>query len=168
VPPLFLDTTIQVDRIVAEDVPDKRGSIDALLAQFDIHLACSYSRLEFKRVVIQNLALALRYLVEDQSYFLALERATRLTFSRRGTTLVNVLQWVGLKVDDRIEVTIGDSLDVKLSLQAESFVRNGIHFIWSRFDKSVDSVTDKTECKRAVEPPLYWFSLIWKNRRRVS
>ena len=50
--PLFLDTTIQVDRVLKEQPPELLVNLNTLLAGFDYLLVCSYSRLEFKRVVI--------------------------------------------------------------------------------------------------------------------
>ncbi|OAI47170.1 hypothetical protein AYO44_09970 [Planctomycetaceae bacterium SCGC AG-212-F19] len=152
-PPLFLDTSIQVDRIVAQDWPDKRVPIKNLLDKFDYLATCSYSRLEFKRVVIQNLALTLHYLIEEKSFFRAMQRATRLQRSRRTSTLINIMAWVGHRVDGRAEVSVGSGVDETLTLQAESYIRNGIRSIWKKFDRSVDSVLDKTECKRATEAP---------------
>jgi hypothetical protein len=152
-PGLFLDTTIQVDRIIAEDVPDKRAAIEKLLVGFNYHAACSYSRLEFKRVVIQNLALTLHYILEEQSFFRAMQLATRIKRTRRVSTLVNIMAWVGHRVSGTQEVTPRSGIDERLTLQAESFIRNSIAYIWVRFDKSVHSVFDKTECARAREAP---------------
>jgi hypothetical protein len=57
--PLFVDTTIQVDRVLKEQPPERLAALNALLAEFNFLICSSYSRLEFKRVVIQNLALVL-------------------------------------------------------------------------------------------------------------
>jgi hypothetical protein len=59
---VFLDTSVQVDRAFEGGLADNKASIDALIMQYDITASCRYSKLEFKRVVIQNLALILNYL----------------------------------------------------------------------------------------------------------
>jgi hypothetical protein len=150
---LFLDTSIQVDRIVAENDPARRTPIERLLAEFDFHLTCSYSRLEFKRVVIQNLALTLRYIGEENSFFRAFHRANRLQRQRRATTLTNIMAWIGYRVTREIEVTAGEGLDLQMALQAGSIIRNAIRYIWRRFDRSVGSVLNGTQCVRATEGP---------------
>src|SRR5207248_470402 len=82
-----------------------------------------------------------------------LERATRLRRDRQVRTLVNILKWVGQQTGNQIEITLGSDVDKKLALQAQTYIRNGIRFIWQRFDKSVDSVADATGCQRAKEGP---------------
>jgi hypothetical protein len=154
--PLFLDTTIQVDRILKEQPPERLAHLTALLAKFNFLVSCSYSRLEFKRVVIQNLALVLNYLIEEQSFFGALQRAQAVGAARprRASTLINIAAWLGLQVQHQMEVQLGEGIDRQLALRAESYIRNAILFLWKRFDASVDSVRDGTQCKRAVEGPL--------------
>ncbi|MBM4070491.1 MAG: hypothetical protein FJ271_16275 [Planctomycetes bacterium] len=124
--PLFLDTTIQVDRVLKERPAEKLAALSALLAQFDFHVACSYSRLEFKRVVIQNLSLVLDYLVEDGSFWGAMQRAQVVSGgrSRRSGTLISVLAWIGYRIDKKVEVTFGEGVDRELALRAESYIRN--------------------------------------------
>jgi hypothetical protein len=60
---------------------------------------------------------------------------------------------VGFQVEGQFDITLGDGLDRKLALRAESYIRNAILFLWKRFDKSVDSIQDRTQCKRATEGP---------------
>lgn len=150
---LFVDTSIQIDRIIAENDPAKREPVENLIAAFGYLLACTYSRLEFKRVVLQNLALSLRYIIEEKSFFRAFHKASRLQRQRRGATLSNILAWVGYKAGYHFEVKQGEDLDEKLALQAESIIRNAIRYLWKRFDKSVGAVLDRTECRRAREAP---------------
>jgi hypothetical protein len=152
---LFLDTTIQVDRVLKDQPPERLAPLKALLAEFDCLITCSYSRLEFKRVVIQHLALVLDYLREEQSYFGALLRAQAVgaTRPRRASTLISITAWLGLNVQGQIEATLGEGIDRQLALKAESYIRNAILFLWKRFDKSVRSVQDRTQCKRATEGP---------------
>lgn len=153
--PLFLDTTIQVDRVVKEKPPALLAPVEALLAQFDLLVACSYSRLEYKRVVIQGLALILNYLCNEQSFFRTIQKAQAVGGgrSKRASTLVNILAWVGYQLDAQMEVTMGRGIDRELAMRAESYIRNAIPFLWKRFDKSVASIRDGTQCKRATEGP---------------
>jgi hypothetical protein len=129
--------------------------IDELLFEHDFVATCSYSRLEFKRVVLQNLALILRYLREERSYFLALKRASKLNQrqSRRASTLINMLAWFGLNVNDTPIVEPESTFDEQLTMQAESYIRTNIIFLWHWFDRSVDHVYDSTRCARAKEGP---------------
>src|SRR5436309_1933235 len=124
--PLFLDTTIQVDRVLKEEPPAKLAQIEALLAQFGLLLACSFSRLEYKRVVIQNLGLILAYLHEENSFFGAMQRAQQIQQGRRPKTLTNLLAWLGYKVNKTIQVRKGEDLDAKLTMQAKSYLRVAI------------------------------------------
>ena len=142
-PELFLDTSIQIDRIVMEESPDIRPQIDALLKDFNFLLACSYSRLEFKRVVLQNLALALRYICEHRSFWYAFERATRLRRNRQVKTLTNILRWIGQRAGGSITASSGSAADERLADQAESFIRNGIRFVWKRFERARDPQPDR-------------------------
>lgn len=153
--PLFLDTTIQVDRVLKEQPPELLVSLNALLARFNYLVGYSYSRLEFKRAVIQNLALILDYLCDDRSFFRALQRAIAIGARRprRAATLMSIAAWLGFQIKQQIEVTLGEDLDQRLAMRAESYLRNAIVYLWKRFDKSVDSVTDRTECRRAIEGP---------------
>lgn len=153
--PLFLDTTIQVDRVLKELPPEKLLPLNALLAEFDFLVSCSYSRLEFKRAVIQKLSLVLSYLCEEKSFFSVLQRGQALGARRprQASTLISIAAWVGFNIQDQIEVTLGEGFDRKLALRAESYIRTAIPFLWKRFDKSVDSIRDGTQCKRATEGP---------------
>jgi hypothetical protein len=97
----------------------------------------------------------LNYLIEYKSYFLALKKATDLIpyRGRKASTLINILAWLGQRIQNGTIVDAGVALDEQLALQAESFIRTNIIFLWHRFDQSVDHVTDATECARAKEPP---------------
>jgi hypothetical protein len=50
-------------------------------------------------------------------------------------------------------VALGEDLDRELTMKAESFIRNAIRYLWKRFDSSVDTILDRTECRRAAEGP---------------
>ena len=102
--------------------------------------------------MIQNLALTLQYIIEEESFFGALARTTRLQQPRRKSTLVNILVWVESKVDN-IYATY-ESHDQDLRLAAESYIRNAIVATWELFDSSVHSVFDRIECKKTAEPPI--------------
>ena len=152
--PLFLDTTIQIDRLIKSHVPDRMANLDKLLGRYTHLQTCSYSRLEYKRVVLQNLALILKYLRDTGSVWLALEKATRITRGRKGTTLVSILSWLGHAITNDCEVVIGDDRDKDFCLAAETFIRTNIIFLWKRFDASVNGmISDRTECTRATEAP---------------
>jgi hypothetical protein len=153
--PLFLDTTIQVDRVLKEKPPALLAPLQELLAQFDFLVGCSYSRLEFKRVVIQGLSLLLDYLCAEKSFFRALQKAQAVGGgrARRASTLVNILAWTGFNLSGQLEVTEGEGIDPPLAIRAESYIRNAILFLWKRFDKSLDSIRDGTRCQRAIEGP---------------
>lgn len=154
-PAIFLDTTIQVDRIIQEHDEGKRAAIEALLAQYDFKAACTYSLVEFKRVVLQNLSLCLAYLIEEGSYFLALNRVTGLgpRRGRRISTLISIMSWVGINVNALQKVDAHGDLDELLTLQSISYIRTNIFFLWKRFEKSVDTLFDGTKCARAREKP---------------
>src|SRR5262249_44816466 len=128
--PLFLDTTIQTDRVLKEHPPERLASLSTLLGEFDFLVSCSYARLEFKRVVIQNLALVLGYLCEEKSFFGALQRAQTVGAARprRASTLSSTMAWVGFQIQDQIDVTLGEGADRKLALRAESYIRNAVPF----------------------------------------
>ncbi len=133
---IFVDTTIQVDRIIKGHDAAKRAAIESLLGEYDFKAACTYSLVEYKRVVLQNLSLCLEYLNEEGSYFLALERAARLGVHRprRLATLVSIMSWVGYSSGD-LEVEVGGKHDETLTLQSISFIRTNIFFLWKRFEK---------------------------------
>jgi len=152
---LFVDTTIQVDRILKKHDQLAADAIGSLLARFDGINACAYSRLEFKRVVLQNLYLILRYLEEEKSFCAAYRRATRLIQTpRRVSTLVNILSWLQMQLDGTISVKKGEGLDRILYRRASAYIRNTIEALWHWFMRSVDHMTDRLDCKRAAEGPI--------------
>jgi hypothetical protein len=155
VKPLFVDTTIQVDRVLKQHPPGALAAVTKLFSEFDFLCACSYSRLEFKRVVLQDFALILGYLCESQSFFQAMQRVTAVGAyrPRRASTLTNILAWIGFEIDEEVVVGTGEGLDHNLALRAESYIRNAILILWKRFDRSVGSVLDRTKCQRAAEGP---------------
>src|SRR5260370_503208 len=115
--PIFQDTTILVDRVILKHDRARADAIATVL-KGRFPFACRYSRLEFKRVVIRNLSLILRYLSEEKSFFSAFKRATRVR-TRRSDTLVNILAWIGHEISGQIEVRIGDDADLALCERAE-------------------------------------------------
>jgi hypothetical protein len=144
-----------VDCLIQE-VDDKRiEAIEKLLASHDFLMACSYSRLEYKRVVIQNLALCLRFLVEEKDYFRALQRATAQSQHRpkRVSTLVNMLAWLGWRTDGPTSTETEPDVAEELALRCASYIRTNILFLWKRIDRTVDQVADQTACARAREEP---------------
>ncbi len=150
---LFLDTSIHVDRVLKELSPERLKALGDLLGSFDSLATCAYSRLEFKRVVIQDLVLLLNYLVKEQSYFGLLVKITGVGARRprREATLTSIAAWVGLAIDKDIEAEVGEGIDIKLAIRAESYIRNSIPFLWRRFDRSVSSIFDRAQCRRAAE-----------------
>lgn len=151
--PLFLDTTIQVDRVWQEIDPEAIDRLENWLAEYDLTLACAFSRLEYKRVVLQRLALDLRYLQEEQSFFGALARTSKNRGDRIPKSLVNALAWIGWKTREEVEVRAGDDADQQLRMRADTYIRNAILNLWYRFETSVDSVPNEMGCKRALEGP---------------
>src|SRR5437867_1445229 len=129
--PLFLDTSVQVDRVLKEMPPALLVSLNSLLSEFDFLVACSYGRLEYKRVVIQGLSLILDYLCTEGSFFRAFQKAQAVAARRpqRASTLVNILVWVGYQVNGQIVVIEGEGVDRQLALRAESYIRNAIPFL---------------------------------------
>src|SRR5687767_5545759 len=93
---VFLDTTIQVERAIGTDTR-RAKVISDLMDEFRNRFACQFSRLEFKRVVVQGLSLVLNCLLESDppSYAAAVSKLSRIT-TRRSNTLENILGWVGL------------------------------------------------------------------------
>jgi hypothetical protein len=152
---VFVDTTIQVERSVGTENPARAAATAELLSAYGFLVSCGFSRLEFKRVVIQNLALLLDYINEngEMSFFRAMQRATALRQDRRTKTLVNILAWVGYQIKGHIEVTIGDDADQALATRADSYIRNSIRSLWIWFDKKLGHVADKMECQRGREGP---------------
>ena len=106
-------------------------------------------------MVIQNLALVLRYLVEEGSFLGALQKAQAVGAlrPRRASTLLSIATWAGYQIQDQIEVTLGEGSDRQWAVRAESYIRNAILFLWKRFDMSVDVIRDGTKCMRATEGP---------------
>jgi hypothetical protein len=95
------------------------------------------------------------YLVEEKSFFFAFKRAAALIphRNRKASTLVNILAWLGQKIESGSIVDVGVELDEQLAMQAESYIRTNLIFLWHKFDQSVDGLSDKTECARAKEAP---------------
>jgi hypothetical protein len=152
--PLFLDTTLQVDRVIELSRSERRAKIDLLLSRFGFRLTSRYSKLEFKRVVIQNLGLVLDYLVKTDSFCASMVKASRLgRRPRRAQTLFAILAFVLEQATANQEVVADSSTDRQLTLKAKAYLRNAIRYIWARFDYSVDTVVDHMRCQRATEGP---------------
>jgi hypothetical protein len=63
------------------------------------------------------------------------------------------MAWIGLEINRSMDCLIGNDLDQTLRIRAEAYIRRSVMFAWHRFNKSVTSVTDQTECARAREAP---------------
>jgi len=150
--PLFLDTTIQVERAVGTDAR-RAETIRGLLAEFAQFITCGFARLEFKRVVIQDLTCLLNYILESDppSYFSAQHKATRV-FGRRSNRLNGILAWVGNQVGTT-QVEVGGTLDRVLTDKAISYIRNAVMALWAGFERDLLSVVDQMQCQRAKEAP---------------
>jgi hypothetical protein len=122
------------------------------LADYSIRAVCGFSRLEFKRVVIQGLGCVLRYVCETGSIIQAMQRA-RAVRTRRADTLGNILSWVMDRTKTRLQADQGDDADRIWAVQAESYIRNAITSLWIWFDKKVDHVADQMKCQRGREGP---------------
>jgi hypothetical protein len=150
---LFLDTTIQVHRVVDEHDDEIMRSVADALRQAKPHIVCAYSRMEYKRVVLQNYALALRYLCEEQSFFGALRRAMRIQRRpRRVSTLISILAWTGQQAAGVVDVEEGSELDRMLTQRSIAYLRNVIRFLWARFEGDVE-IVDRLQCQRGREAP---------------
>jgi predicted nucleic acid-binding protein len=150
----FLDTTIIVELVIQEHDDDRMHGIENATSAASRLVSSTYSRTEFKRVVLRNLSLALRYIEED-GFAGAYRRATKLFSPRRRDTLANILCWVWSSVDkEGNEFTEDSSIDVELSRRGATFIRNAIPALWRQFDRMVDKVADATRCQRATEKPI--------------
>lgn len=151
--PLFLDTTIIVDQVIGTN-PHRTNSIQSLISSDDYKLACAYSRLEYKRVVIQNFSLTLDYLCESKRFSHAILRSNALQRQRRRNTLVNIAAWVLDKVgNESFEIPEDQSTDELLAERAISYLRVAIKSAWRQFSIGVDDVVDALNCQRALEKP---------------
>ncbi len=149
--PLFLDTTIQVARIFKGIDASEMERFDSLLSQHAPLSVCTFSQLEYKRVVLQNLALTLRYLVDSGSFFYALHESTAL-IDRKCKACVNILSWVGDQIKD-VPIKNNDTVDLYLSQRAAAYIRANIVYLWHRFRAGMQ-VADQTKCQRAMEKPI--------------
>lgn len=148
----FVDTTIQVSRIVEANDDVFQSAIATVIAGESV-MACAFSRLEFKRVVIQNIHLALRYILTEKSIFAAIRRANRLRRDRQCKMLVSILMWAAESDPSEFESSTGDEQDQQLTLQAEAFLRNAIEYCWHRYAAIVLSVVNHIDCRRGEEAP---------------
>jgi hypothetical protein len=151
--PLFLDTTVMVESAVGTD-KRRNEIIDELKAEFPQLLACEFSRLEFKRVVIQNLTCLLNYILENEppSFCAAVAKASRVR-TRKSNTLENILAWVGMQANTKLDLTEDDTPDQLLALQSISYIRNAVMALWYGFESDLLSVGDRLNCQRAKEAP---------------
>ena len=154
---LFLDTSLLIEECLASRTP-KLEILCKFFEDYSFFMACGFSRLEFKRVLLQNLALVLRYILEDEppSFWRALHKASKLVQTpRRVSTLMSILAWIGHEVNSRVtEREVGDNLDIVLARRAESYLRNAIRRRWVWFRKRLDSLADGLQCQRGTEQPI--------------
>jgi hypothetical protein len=150
--PLFLDTTIQVERAVGTDAR-RAETIRGLLAEFPQRATCEFVRLEFKRAVIQDLTCLLNYILQSDppSFWAALSRAMRVG-GRRSNRLGAILAWVGTGMGE-IEAEVGSAQDQRLAQQAISYIRNAVMALWVGFQRDLLTVVDQLRCQRAKEAP---------------
>lgn len=148
----FVDTTILVERITNEHDAAMQAAIDSAVGD-GASIACSYSRLEFKQLVIQNIALALNTLVTEESFFGALKRCGRYQRDRQTKFLLSIYAWCGHAMPLQSEVRAGDDFDQLLLTKSVSFLRNALMHAWYRFDAVADGIVDGTGCQRAREAP---------------
>lgn len=143
---LFLDTTIHVERVFGKSHWEPYVRLAGKTA------TCGFSRLEFKRVIIQNYSLALRYLIEEQSYFGAILRTQKLPRDRQARMLSTVLAFTGQNVDN-LTADQTSTIDVELRLRSISYLRNAILGLWEWFECNVDEIVNRMECQRSLEAP---------------
>jgi hypothetical protein len=148
----FVDTTIHVDRVLRKQDTQYIKGVDQICAGYDARITSTFSKLEFKNVVLMDLQCVAQWIEEEDSFVAAYGRAMQVQ-SRRSKTLANIAAFVQRGVDTSIEVKKGDSLDAQLKEQALTFIYNAIEYLWLRFDHEVDSVVDNTECRRVREAP---------------
>ncbi len=153
--PLFQDTSILVDRVLCKHNAVRIGAIEAMLRQYDFKMACGYSRLEYKRVLLQNFSLLLTYLTERRSFLHAFERANRnFMRPRKVSTLISILVWTGYDVNSGLQVSVGDEVDSIQAERAIAYLRNAIRTVWMTFPKLMDArPAEGTACRRAQEGP---------------
>jgi len=156
--PLFLDTTLQVDRCLSAHDSARSDAVAKLLGDYNFLVSCVYSRLEFKRVVLQNIALILRYIVEADppSFFGALLRVSKLNYTpRKASTLANILAWIGHNIDSNVQTgEVGSNIDLVIARRAESYIRNTIKRRWLWYRRTIDSLVDRMNCQRGKEQPV--------------
>lgn len=149
----FLDTTIHVDRVLRRNEPEYLNVVEAICAQYHTCVTSSFSKLEFKNVVLMDLQCVAQWIEEEDSFNAAYVRAHRVQ-SRRSGTLSCIVAFVQRELDTTIELEQGDSLDVALTIQAKLYIHNAIEYLWYRFDEDFDSIVDNMQCKRVLEEPV--------------
>ena len=152
---VFLDTTIIVERFFGTD-RNRLNAISTWIPDGTYTMLCEFSRLEYKRVVMQNMSLALRYLCEEGLMSRALIRANSIPrHSRKAQTLISILAWVQNQLGQaRIQIELDQNADEILASRAISYLRNALRSAWRRFSKSADSIVNKINCRRALEVPV--------------
>jgi hypothetical protein len=151
--PVFADTSVLVERVIGTD-PSRREVIASVLTSDDYRLACAYSRLEYKRVVIQNLSLTLDYLCEEGLFSQALIRINKLQRQRRVHTLINIAAWLMSQPDrGSFDLVTERSSDELMAQKAIAILRVALKSAWRRFAHNIDTVVDALKCQRAQEQP---------------
>jgi hypothetical protein len=150
---VFLDTSIHVG-LFLEDDPARKKGFQRIKKDSPFRVSCAFARLEYKRVVMQNLSLVLDYLSEEGTFAGALLRASRLNRSRRLSTLTQLHAWIHRRAaSGTVETGDDRRMETILAERAKSVLRNAISSAWVKFEKNVDSIVDAMQCQRAREVP---------------
>jgi len=151
---VFLDTSIQVDRIWAD--ASRRESITQILDKFQSKKSSSYVKMEFKRGFLQNIVYFYNILVKAKDFraiFVKAKKLSPLQFRKMcslSTALASFFEGSALSVSRTYDGPISD----ELYSQLESFLRQRIETATTFFEDSLDSITDQTGCFLASKEPI--------------
>ncbi|MFH0732150.1 MAG: hypothetical protein V2A72_04410 [Candidatus Omnitrophota bacterium] len=150
---LFLDTSIQVSRKGHDDA--EVAKIEGIIDKYDFISTSSYVRLEFKQSYIQDLVYLHKNLVKEKSFCRALTITKDLNSHIGGRRKISsILESLCKYFSSEKSFHSDDAFDKDLAYKIELYLEGIIEKIWEWFEeKSVDHISDATECIRSKEPP---------------
>lgn len=147
----FLDTTIQIDRRLAE--PQKLGSLEKSLKQAKYLSTSTYVKMEYRRSLVQDWVYIYNTLCEVEDFGEILFRIKKLSHysQRRMSRMLGSLAWLFLDGPKDISELKGKELK-EIALH---YFKSIIEYSIDDFDDNIDLILNETDCFNAKAVPTF-------------
>jgi len=149
---LFLETTIQIDRLLGK--PKDKNKIASCLSQFDQIITSTYVKMEFKRRAIRDLSYLYNTISSADSFPDIFSRIGDL-HSKQVRKIKGLIASVGnyfsyLLGEEMKETKVEELLEV-----AQHYFKHIPEMLWKKFDENTNTILNETDCLNAKYGPKF-------------